>query len=171
MEQPQSPPRLGLPDDLVAFLAAGKRLEYDPSRCEMGELELAPLAELQRREFPSRPNEQDEEFHFIHDDDPNHDDGVYLVPAVSLVAFSSLWEPNGLLLWLPNEQHFGGWSDVLLRVHVLRQVSWTELAEDPLRFLNALFNRDEALVDELTPWPKYPFRKSPSGLNLVRRCT
>jgi hypothetical protein len=44
MAQPD--PGLELPADLVAFLAAGKQLEYDPEPCEAGAITLLPLSEL-----------------------------------------------------------------------------------------------------------------------------
>ncbi|MBA3474152.1 MAG: hypothetical protein H0T57_13155 [Rubrobacter sp.] len=41
----------GLPEDLVAFIRAG-RLEYDPARCEAGLVTLLPARALKVELFP-----------------------------------------------------------------------------------------------------------------------
>ncbi len=43
---------LDLPADLVAFLTAGKQLEFDPEPCEAGAVTLVPLSELKLARFP-----------------------------------------------------------------------------------------------------------------------
>src|SRR5262249_52666816 len=44
-------PLLRLPDDLRAFLAAGRQLQHDPSDCEAGKVILVPLERLRVGKF------------------------------------------------------------------------------------------------------------------------
>ncbi len=41
-----------LPEDLVAFLRSGRRLEYDPTKCEAGVVTLLPAGVLKVELFP-----------------------------------------------------------------------------------------------------------------------
>ncbi len=69
----------GLPEDLVAFIRAG-RLEYDPARCEAGLVTLLPAGALKVDVFPT-----DCQSPPIEEDDPHYREmGSYLVPAVNL---------------------------------------------------------------------------------------
>lgn len=67
---------------MVAFLRAGRRLEYDPARCEARLVTLlpagAPKVELFPMDCQSTP---------VEEDDPHYREmGCYLVRAVNLVV-------------------------------------------------------------------------------------
>ena len=44
---------LALPEDLAAFLRAGRRLEYDPAKCEAGLVTLLPAGTLKVEVLPT----------------------------------------------------------------------------------------------------------------------
>ncbi len=71
-----------LPEDLVAFLRAGRRLEYDPAKCETGPVTLLLAGALKVVLFP-----MDCQSISAEEDDPHYREmRCYLVSAVNLVV-------------------------------------------------------------------------------------
>jgi hypothetical protein len=147
---------LQLPDDLIAFLDAGRQLEYDPATCEAGAVTLLPRSMLKLSTFGAQcggtPHEAD---------DPHKGLGVYLVPGVDLVgSCTGDYEPEGLLVWLPGERSFGVWDsshDYLLVFGP--SVSWSQIVGSPSRYINSQWEFEDlvrAPADFLVPWPRYP---------------
>ena len=141
---------LSLPADLVDFLRAGRQLEYDAQLAEPGQLMLKPLDALTVREIYSSsaeeghpPGENEEPGAGL---DPHYEDeekGYYAVPAVDLVAScTGDYPPEGLLFWLPAEQMFGTWDGGHFDLLVFPRTTWTEIAVDPLRYVNAQWSQD-----------------------------
>lgn len=147
---------LQLPDDLVAFLNAGRQLDYDPTTCEAGTVTLLPFSELQMRTFGAQS------FGTPHEaDDPHPGPGVYEVPGVDLIAScTGDYEPEGLLVWFPGEQSFGVCDPSHDYILIFGPaVSWSEIAMSPARFINAQWefeDLDRAPAEFIVPWPKYP---------------
>jgi hypothetical protein len=142
---------LQLPDDLIAFLDSGGRLEYDPATCEAGEVTLLPLSALRLRTFTARGGPAHQT------GDPNFGRGVYRVSGVDLIATcTGDYEPEGLLLWLPGERSFGVWdpSHDYLMVFGM-EVSWSQIVKSPARYINAQWgfeDLDRAPAEFLCPW-------------------
>ena len=145
-----------LPPDLEAFLNEGRQLEYDVDACEAGQIVLLPRKDLKVRLFPTDvdngPIDNSNDPHF-------RELGCYLVPAVSLLAECDGFDPDGLLLWLPEERCYGTWdsSHTLLEAFS-HDVSWSDIANDPISFINSFW--DDERVGELAPlipWPKYQY--------------
>lgn len=147
---------MNLPDDLIEFLNSRQRLKYDPEECEVGKITLLPVPKLKLKLFPTDtdngiPDRQD---------DPHKGElGCYLVPGVSLVAKCEDYDPLGLLLWLPEEGCYGTWDSSHALVQAFPPaVTWTDIAADPVRYLNALWEDEEAGGPApLIPWPKYGY--------------
>ncbi len=91
-----------LPDDAVEFLRAGRQFEYDASRVEAGEVKLKRLEELSLGEVWIGTD--------IDGDQHAGDDGYYAIPAVSLIGECKAYDPDFILLWLPQERLFGTWD-------------------------------------------------------------
>ena len=151
---------LRLPDDLIQFLDAGHQLEYDPEKCEAGRVRLKHRSELTLRTFGAclggtgSPHEGE---------DPHPGPGVYLVPGVDLIASCTEdYQPEGLLVWLPDEKSFGTWDPC--HDHLLsfgEDVRWSDIARSPDRFINAQWPSfydefERAPAEYVVPWPKYP---------------
>jgi hypothetical protein len=160
---------VNIPEALREFLAAGRQLAYNTAVCQntVGEIEFFPLSDLWVKDFPTRP--QDEEG-YLRDDDPHHDDGEYLVPGVDLVCWSTTAAPEGLLVWFPAEGRFGTWAQIPHVIYTFPQATWQDIEADPVRYLTDAFYPEERM-EMLKPWPKYPFRKGPTGRARARRCT
>jgi hypothetical protein len=158
MKQQQPPPALDLPADLVAFLAAGRRLEYDPDPCEAGAVSLRPLAQLKLERFPVETSgapffEQDPHYPEVHS---------YLVLGVNLVAnCTGDYDPVGLLLWLPVEKRYGVWDSSYCRIQIFGpEVTWERIAAAPSPHINAGWtgiDPDAPPMEDLVPWPAHPY--------------
>ena len=83
--------------------------------------------------------------------------GYYAIPAVNLVADAEGYEPEYILLWLPNEQAYGTWDTDHAELLVFPDVSWTDIAADPLPFVAAQWDGPEPGVP-FVPYPKYPYK-------------
>jgi hypothetical protein len=154
----QKAPAPELPADLVAFLAAGKRLEYDPSSCEAGAVTLLPLGTVKLERFPvetsgSKLFEQDPHFPKVNS---------YLVLAVNLVArCTGDYDPVGLLIWLPVERRYGVWDSSHCTIQMFGpEVTWERIAASPVSHINAGWtgiDPDAPPMEDLVPWPTHPY--------------
>jgi hypothetical protein len=155
----QPPSELQLPADLVAFLAAGKQLGYDPDACDAGAVTLVPLAGLKLKRFPVETSGD-----AFRKDDPNAP-GVnsYLVLAVDLIASCDEdYSPAGLLLWLPVEQRYAAWDSSHCKIDVFAaDVTWQRIAADPVKYLEASLGGDgyDPPLERLVPWQSDPYGK------------
>src|SRR5262245_14682769 len=128
-------PELALPSDLVKFLEARKRLEYDPADCEAGAVTLIPLTELKLERFPVETSGLP-----VFKQDPHYPKvNSYLVLAVNLVAdCTGGYEPTGLLLWLPVEKRYGIWDSSHCGIQVFgSEVTWERITAAPAQHINA----------------------------------
>jgi hypothetical protein len=151
-------PGLDLPADLVAFLAAGRQLEYDPAPCEAGAVTLVPLSALKLQRFPVETGRLD-----VFEQDPHYPDvKSYLVLGVNLVAdCTGGYDPAGLLLWLPVERRYGIWDSSHCGIQVFgADVTWNRIAADPVPHINAGWTGiDPAAppMTDLVPWSAHPY--------------
>jgi hypothetical protein len=149
---------LQLPADLVAFLAAGRQLEYDPTTCEAGAVTLVPLAELKLERFPMETGGL-----AVFEQDPHYPKcGSYLVAAVNLTAkCTGDYDAVGLLLWLPVERWYGTWDDSHCTLRMFgAEVTWTRIVASPARHINAQWSGMDPKappVEDLVPWPSHPY--------------
>jgi hypothetical protein len=94
---------LQLPGDLVAFLAAGRQLEYTATACEAGAVTLVPLTYLKLERFPYETGGL-----AVFEQDPHYPRrGLYLVAGVNLTAdCTNGYNAAGLLLGKSVSVHF-----------------------------------------------------------------
>jgi hypothetical protein len=146
---------LNLPPELEAFLREGKQLEYDPSSCEAGEVNLKSLSELEPGVVWISPD-----ISALRDEDPHaNDDGYYEVPAVSLTGKCQAYNPEFILLWLPSEKVFGTWDSDHWELRVFAGKTWKEIVAEPSTFLNAQWYDYECKISEyFNPYGKYEFK-------------
>ena len=134
----------------MAFLRAGRQLDYDFSLAEPGEVKLKGLDALELGEV------------WIGTDiirDPHFDEyGYYAVPAVSLTGACKAYDPEFILLWLPREQQFGTWDSDHWVLTVFGQTTWTNIVDDPFDYINAQWHPAVQTGRRFIPWPKYPFK-------------
>lgn len=141
-----------IPEDLRAFLRAKKQLEYDADECEPGQIKLLPLSKLKLGKIwinaKSKKKPQG---------DPHAgEDGHYPIPAINLVADAVDYEPDFILLWLPNEELFGSWDCDHGELWVFPDTTWSEIVADPAPFISTQWDGSET-AELFVPYPHYPF--------------
>jgi hypothetical protein len=141
-----------IPDDLREFLTRKKQLRYNLRLCETGKVTLKRLEDLRLDSIYI-----DSEGSPHSELDPNKGrEGYYAVPAVSLIAKCQHYDPDGILVWLPDQSCYGTWDNDHWDVLIFPKVSWTEIVKDPVPFINAQWKRGVA-CEYLTPWERYEF--------------
>lgn len=90
-----------------------------------------------------------------HKEEENGD--VYLVPVVSLVRECEHYSPQFLLVWLPQEGLFGTGDEEHGHLLTFPGVTWTEIAAQPVPYLEAQWTPDNGKAEYLRPWPKYAY--------------
>jgi hypothetical protein len=156
---------LDLPRDLVAFLAAGKQLEYDPSTCEAGAITLLSVEQLKLELFPMY---FDTDMEGIPDGDPHKgENGYYLVEGVNLVSECLDYDPCGLLMWLPLEKCYATWDMEHWYIGVFGpDQTWSQIVKTPAQYINAQWIgafEDSAPATALKPWPSHRYSKQMGG--------
>ena len=143
-----------IPQDLSEFLVAGKQLEYDTELCEAGRVVLHHAKQLK-----VAPIFIDSEGSPLYDEDPNAGiHGYYAVPALSLIARCENYDPDGILIWLPDQSCYGTWDCDHWDVLTFGSAKWLDIVKDPLPFINAQWKR-EVECEYLVPWNTYEFKK------------
>jgi hypothetical protein len=144
---------LRLPSDLASFLKAGQQLKYDRRAAEPGRITLLSIEDLRLEEFRVRSDGKEQAAR-----DPHRGErGFYLVPAVNLTASAEGYWAKGILLWIPAEDSFGTWDSDHADVWTFPEVTWSEIAADPLPFVNSQWYADATELEWLVPWPRYRF--------------
>jgi hypothetical protein len=139
-----------LPDDAADFLRAGRQFTYDHATTEPGEVKLKSLDELTLEEVWIGTDLQG---------DPHADeDGYYAIPAVSLTGECESYDPEFILLWLPQERLFGTWDCDHWVLSVFRGTSWSDIVAKPAAYLNAQWDCADELGTPFVPWPNYRFK-------------
>jgi hypothetical protein len=143
-----------LPNDLFEFLITGQQLVYDTYLCEPGEVLLKSYAELKTGVVWV-----DSQGSAIKYDDPNGTrQGYYEIPAISLTKESEHYDPEYLLMWLPQDRLYGSWDNDHWNLIVFPHTRWDDIAEDPVLYLNALWENRSHVGVYFQPWLKYDFK-------------
>jgi hypothetical protein len=148
---------LWLPEELGTFLKLGRQLEYDYHAAEPGRIALVDHHSLQLNNawVTSKGKEHAAR-------DPNRGRrGRYQIPRVDLVSKCDRYFPEGILVWIPTRGEFGTWDYDHGDIWIFPDVCWSEIASDPLPYLNAQWYPDSVEVEWLVPWPGYPFVEQP----------
>ena len=88
------------------------------------------------------------------------DEGYYEVPAVSLTGQCQAYDPEFILLWLPNEQIFGTWDCDHWDLYVFRDRTWPDIVADPATYLDSSWNDYQRKNSEYyKPYPEYEFKE------------
>jgi hypothetical protein len=139
-----------LPSEAVDFLRARRALKYDASAAEAGQVSLHPLEALTLGEVWVAPEE---------DDDPHRrDEGYYAIPAVSLTAACDGYDPDFILLWLPEEKKFGTWDSDHWVLQVFDGATWPDIEKSPLAYVDAQWRANSTVATRAKPWRLYPFK-------------
>ena len=144
-----------LPQDLIDFLRNKKRLRYDYALCQAGKIKLKNIHDLSIEDVYVDSEESP-----LSKDDPNAGKkGYYAVPAISLVAECQGYDPDGILVWVPDISMFGSWDCDHWDLLVFPNITWTQIAANPLPFINAQWQPHIVSCEFFAPWNIYEFTK------------
>lgn len=141
---------LGLPDDLVAFLGAGRQLDYDPKDCEAGRVILGGLSDVKAGKAWIDPSELCN--YSVWNPHDGNNDCYYQVPCVSLTIKAGAYSPRGILVWIPQIKLFATCDTGHGVVWVFPRTSWSQIVERRAVFLGAQWNPDPEVQALLVPW-------------------
>jgi len=140
----------GLPPEAVEFLKHGRQFDYEPADCEPGKVGLKRFDQLTLGEVWVGTDM---------DGDPRSgEDGYYAVPAVSLTGECKHYDPEFILLWMPQEEMFGSWDCDHWVLIGFPDFSWKDIEMNPARFLNAQWDPESEVAAYLQPWHSYEFK-------------
>ena len=60
----------------------------------------------------------------------------YEIPAINLTDECKYYNPEFILLYLPNEKSFGTWDSDHWNLYIFPNTSWTDIMNNPKPFLN-----------------------------------
>ncbi len=146
---------LGLPAEFIAFLRAGRQLDFDHRQTEVGLVRLKPLAHLRFEELAvtteGTPLERK---------DPHRGEaGYYALRVVDLIGESDSYSPAGLLAWFCDYGAFGSWDCDHLTAIAFPKVSWSKIVADPAKYLDAQWHPHRSFVKYIEPWKQCEFKE------------
>jgi hypothetical protein len=145
---------LGLPAEFIAFLRAGRQLDFDHRHTEVGPVRLKPLAHLRFDVFKviteGTPLERK---------DPRRGEpGYYGLRVVDLIGESNSYGPEGLLAWFCDYEAFGAWDGDHLNAIAFPKVSWSKIVADPAKYLDAQWHPYRRFAKYIEPWKHCEFK-------------
>ena len=143
-----------LPEDFLEFLRSGSQLDYDPDDCECGQVTLFAHNKLS----PNVVFVDSDDAPFANQDPHAEEEGCYVIPEINLVAEREGYDPDGILIWLPDEKFFGTWDSEFRNVLIFPNATWNEISASPVKYLNALWDSKAVHCEYLRTFPNYPFQ-------------
>jgi hypothetical protein len=144
-----------LPDDLIQFLRQGKQLEYERSQAAPGRIALYDLGQ----HILTEAYVDSENHPFAYSDPHAGEDGYYPVPAVGLVSACEYFDPpDSILMWLPEWKLFATWDDDHWDLRVFPHITWSQIAANPLPYINAIWQPENVENELFVPWLAYPHK-------------
>ena len=141
-----------LPKDLEIFLRSGKQLDYDAEATETG------VVWVNSKVSP------------LNDEAPHAGEiGYFEVPAISLTNKCENYDPEFILLWLPNEKLYGAWDSNDLYLYVFPGKAWTDIVNEPRTYINAMwFDFDREVSAYFKPYPNYQYIRGRPFLKIAQ---
>jgi hypothetical protein len=127
-------------------------LRYDVSASQIGEIRLARPDELELKLVEISPDDMASATLDPYTFAPGH----YRIPAVSLVAESTDYDPSGLLGWFPDFNCFGSWDTEHGPMLLFPGVGWSTIVDDAFRYLDEMWEQSGLGVSPL-PWLTHPY--------------
>ncbi len=84
----------------------------------------------------------------------------YKVPAINLVKNCEAYEPDYILLYLPNEKKYASWDTDHWVITIFNKATWNDIKKNPTIYLNAQWNISTSEnMKRLTKLEKYDLIK------------
>ena len=79
----------------------------------------------------------------------------YEIPAINLTDKCEHYDPEYILLYLPNEKLYGTWDSDHWTLYVFPNISWTDITKNPAEFINQQWNPKKEIGIEFDPKADY----------------
>ncbi len=126
---------------LVNFIQSGKQLKYAFDKTEPGFVGLHVLDDLKKD--------------VVYIEGPIEGESYYKIPAISLTNENEHYDPEFILLWLPNEQLYGTWDCDHWHLYVFNNTTWNDVIENPAPYINCQWDHSQAVGTLFDPTKKY----------------
>lgn len=136
---------MNLEFSLVQFLKSGNKLNYDYNEAEPG--------------FVGLHNFEDLKIDVIWIEGTESGKSYYEIEAVSLTCENEYYDPEFILLWLPNEKQYGSWDCDHWILYVFNDTKWEDIEKDPLPFINCQWDPNQNIGKIFDPSKKYEMKK------------
>lgn len=144
--------KLEIPLELKAFLTKGMQLDFEHQKSEVGRIKLVTIKQL-KISF-AEVKSWDTEYE---DEDPYAElDGYYLIPAINLVIWSDLYEPEGILAWFPTFKSYGSFDNEHQTFLLFQHVTWNDILIDPVLYLDEQW-KHSGVGSFKKPWPYHDY--------------
>lgn len=92
-------------------------------------------------------------------EDPNEYHGIYLGRALNLVKGSEFYDPEGILLYLPEINKIGVWDSSHYQVNVFNNISFEELSSNIENYIVMQWGKRDFvnLLEIFEPWKHWEF--------------
>jgi hypothetical protein len=144
-------PKDQIPEDLLAFLSQNHASSLrwgQPYPVEVEEAIFFEIDEISFRNF-----ELDTDEYFLNHDEPGNDPKLtYDIPGIDLIKQIDAYSPDGVLIWFPLFGEYGSWDCDHGTIVMMPNLSWTEIAKDPARYVNVQWYPDRVNHSFLRPW-------------------
>ncbi len=144
-----------LPSDLVSHLRNSDSLVISMEEGEVRRAELLSIDELKLDRFLVESEEYGDEGEAVASKE---------FEGYSLLKDADGYEPDGVLVWLPELKEYGAWDCDHLTLITFQDVTWTEIIAAPTWFINGQWHPDQVVHRKVAP--NKPGQQSGVGSNL-----
>lgn len=130
-----------LPKDLTKFINAKLELDYDYKSVEPEFVGIIDFDKLELGKVWIEGNASGKSY--------------YEIPAINLTDRCEQYDPEYILLYLPNEKLYGTWDSDQWKLYVFPETSWTDITENPDDFINQQWNPKKKIGVEFDPKINY----------------
>lgn len=132
---------MDLPKDLTEFLKAKSELIYDHNTVEPDFVGIIDFDKLQLGKVWIEGNVSGKSY--------------YEIPAINLTDQCVHYDPEFILLYLPNEKLYGSWDSDHWKLYVFPNINWTEITNNPADYINQQWNPKKEIGIEFDPKTNY----------------
>ncbi|UWX55747.1 hypothetical protein NYZ99_04805 [Maribacter litopenaei] len=132
---------MDLPKDLTEFLKAKSELIYDHKTVEPDFVGIIDFDKLELGKVWIEGNISGKSY--------------YEIPAINLTDQCEHYDPEYILLYLPNEKLYGTWDSDHWKLYVFPNTNWTDITKNPAEFINQQWNPKKEIGIEFDPKTNY----------------
>jgi len=132
---------MNLPEDLTDFLKTKADLIYDHKSVEP---DFVGIIDFEKLELGK-----------VWIEGETRAKSYYEIPAINLTDKCEYYDPNFILLYLPNEKMYGTWDSDHWNLYVFPNTNWIDITKNPTEYINQQWNPKNEIGVLLDPKTNY----------------